>query len=260
MKIIVDGENIVENYLPVDPSDTRWKFPFCLPTDSDGKYFVSSDGIDFISVDEKLLFEYPYVKINYYYGSEYRGVSKQGISLLVFEINDEFLDASQLELGIYPSFICTISGKIQLIFRLKDFIPIIAKQPTWFYLEDTIEKVSCHLNGELTDVVSNPYCNKVISYIYNTDGLNLEEINNVLTETRKNELKEHAHHARAKSGIRTAKIKSDKSIENILKVVAHLEKEGKPYTQKLVSKLCGRSRKTVNKHWPAIMKVIEGKK
>jgi hypothetical protein len=259
MKIIVDGENIIESYLPIDPSENRWKFPFCLPTDPGGKYIVSQDGVEFIPVDEKLLWENPYIKINKYFDSVYTGVSKQGISLLTFEVDYNNSDEYVIELAVYPSFVCVFNGKLQIIFRLKDFIPRIAKQPTWFYLDDTIEYVADYLKAELMDVVINPYCNKVKSYIFNTDGLNLQEINKVLPEARIEELREDARIGRAKSGARTAKIKSAKSMVIILKVVLDLQREGKPYTQKLVSEMCGRSRKTVNKHWPKVMSLIGSK-
>lgn len=253
MKILLAGCNIIESHVRIDRDDFspgREMFHHCLPSDADGLYHVSKDGINFRKVEGKCLYDYPYVKINSHYDDRYEGVNDQGISLLVFETDIKGDGSELIDIGTYPSYVCIYDNKLQLVFRLINFIPKDASDITWPYLDSIIGKGIVYISGRLSNTLINPYCKSVLSYVYKSQGMELRDIDKLSKPLKS---KEHVNSVRAKGGRAAAKVKSDKSIEVILRAVRSLKEEGKPYNQTLVSKICGRSRRVVNKHWPEVI-------
>ena len=259
MKILLAGCNIIESHLRIDRDDFspgREMFHHCLPSDADGLYHVSKDGIKFRKVEGKCLYDYPYVKINCHYDDRYEGVNDQGISLLIFEMDLKSDGSGLIDIGTYPSYVCIYENKLQLVFRLINFIPKVASDITWTYLDSIIGRCQVHISGRLSNTLINPYCKEVLSYIYMSEGMDLKCVNKVSKPLKS---KEHVRSVRAKGGRMASKVKSDKSVDVILRAVRSLQEEGKPYNQTLVSKMCGRSRRVVNKHWPEVISLTGSK-
>lgn len=249
MRIIIDGKNILEGYVK-SRIDDRYLSSFidCLPCNSDGLYTASKGDGKFWHVTKSNVVHYPLIKINSYERGYYDGVNEQGISLLAFDIDDEERD---LVLHGYPSYICMIWGGFQLIYRLRDFIPFVTTDRTLKNLVGTIRKVSENIGGRPTNEIVNPACDDVDALVFPSSGFSLKDIRSA---TKRKASREQIREARAKGGWLSGKGKKEKSIRAILTAIEKLKAEGKKVNQTSVAPVAGLSRKTVNKHWPDIMR------
>lgn len=266
MKIFVCERNLIENYFAPEKDECMHYFLSCLPRDDSGQYHVSRDGSKFITVPREGVWDYPLIKVNWYDEEEetgdpdeyydasydirgYKGINESGVSLLAINIRAN-PDEYEKHLGLSPSYISIWKDRLQILFRLENFIPRLASKGTWSNLGSTISKLEGHLGGVYTDEVVNPFCGEVRTYIYNIWGTNLRWLNKI---DRKWASPEHIKEVRGKGGKLACEMRADKSKESILKAVMRLIEEGRPLNQTVVAKMCGLSRKTVNKHWAEIV-------
>lgn len=250
MKIVFEGEDIIgaySDYVGLQCDLLKDSFLVCLPRDSDGLFCVSCDGEEFVSVSKDRLWNYPIVRINWYNESadEYEGVNDQGISLLAFDIPVKKIDEYELRVGVKPSYISVWRGKVQLIFRINDFIPEKASESTWAYLKSVISYVGEHTQGEYIDEVINPLCDEVKSYAFNVTGLSLKEINRT---NRIRVSKEHKALVRRKGQKAGAESRVDNTRQKILDAKKTLEADGDPVTVAAIAKKSGLTRPTVYEH------------
>jgi DNA-binding CsgD family transcriptional regulator len=252
-KLFVYGENedcdILDKYIEGDIQDAEVLLAQAIPFKEE-QCSVSVDGERFKFVEKEDLWNYPIVEINQYDDGDYHGVNRQGISLLAFDINAEPNNELEINLQLYPSYISTWKNKIQIIFKLKDFIPIdIASEQTKEFLKVTINVFETRQNCTNTNELINPFCKDVKSYIFNPYGLSLGEIMHAAYYPVN---AEHKKLVKAKGGKAAAKVRGEKSQDKIRNAIQVLKITEGLFTQNRIAEFTGLSRKTVNKHWKTI--------
>lgn len=258
MKIVADKEDIFDGslYRMNDKDDFKDMFIKCLPSNDKGLYAVSNNGHDFGFVPGHELWDYPIVKINFYYCEhdedddeeyvEFRDyVNTQGIGLLAFDISERIEEEGQLRFRGHPSFISAWKGKVQIIYKLKNFIPATANERTWRKLDWTQGNVP----GQPTGNLINPLCNEVESSIIMSVGMSLDEI---LEASRILKTLDHIKSVRGKAGRKAAEVRAIKSKRLIKEAVESFKLKGITPTQSGVAKICGLSRKTVGRWWAEV--------
>jgi hypothetical protein len=255
MQLIVYGENegrdVLEKYIAPDNSEPQAMFKYCLPSNDDSKYSVSMDGKEIEFVEKDKLWDYPIIEINQYCDGGYEGINQQGISLLAFNVKGDPRDDVKIQLKkYYPSYVATWKNRVQIIFKIRDFIPItMASDRTIGFLELVIRCFETQQDCMNTNELLNPFCPEVTSYTFNADGLSLGEIMHAAYYP-KHVSPEAKKLARGRGGIAAAKKRKEKSIARIIAARQYFELKGKVPTQSEIAERAGLSRKTVNK-WQA---------
>ena len=254
MKLFVKDENkgcdILKNYVVKNKKYAQAILLNCLPNNS-SEYYVSFDSREYDFVKHKYLWDYPFVKINSYPTLGCDDIDNRGIRLLAFNIYHDTHDLIKVKLGGHPSFISIWRNIIQIIFRLKDVIPVdTMSHKTETYLASTIKifekRIKCTRTGDLL----NPFCKDVESYIFNTAGLTLKEIETAsyhpVSAKRKKE-------AKARAAIASTTVQRDKSRQSIKTSIQLLRTPAGFPTQTRVAEHSGVSRQAVNRHWKPVI-------
>lgn len=245
----MDGEDIIGGYVGIEKHDCRFMFLQCLPSDTDHMYHVSRDGKAFEKAPERDIWNYPVIKVNTYEDDCFSTVSDQGIGLLAFEI--PFSEDYKVKLSREPSFVSVWENRIQIMFRLKNYVPTegVATEVSLNNLDGTISKVEAYLQGRYTEDVLNPLSNDVTSYIFIRGGMSLATIRRAIyVKASPAEMKL----ARAKGGRAAAAARSYESKQQIVGSIVRLQREGKRVNQTSVAKLSGLHLKTVQRHWAGV--------
>ncbi len=260
-RILIEDVDVLAKPSSIDYKDAYKKeFGRYLPRDASGAYSVSVGGEGFEAVYISGLWDYPITQINYHStGDECcRGVSENGISMLVFEKMIGEAEPSDIRLIFPPSFVTIYGDRIQFGFVLYEFIPGTMSEATMSLLEAVITELETVFGAKNVDKIFIPCSPKVTAWISThrfkyrfglKDLLFIANVSSMMSAEQfinhQNRIKE----GRANGGKAAAATRKAKSAIAIRRAFAELSVKKERVTQGAVAIHSGLSRKTVNEHW-----------
>lgn len=188
------------------------------------------------------------------YATEQIEVNANLISAII--VDTKFIDAAK-ELVPAPNLVVTKGDRAQVFYLLEKFIPRNAGAKSLKFLESVSRRIRIAARGQLWEgkYCLNPFCtsNEVVLLAeqrYTTLDA-LKPITQAATKV-----------AQSESGVRSAGIARQKSLDAICKAIRELHEAGEKITQVKVSQRAGRSKITVKRCWKDefVRKALEDQK